>query len=340
MSRSCIGTVVVFGAVAVATCGCRHAAERPMVVVYTSVDQVHSEPVLKAFEAASGITVLPIYDVEATKTTGLANRLLAEKSKPRADVWWNGEFAQTLALKRHGVLAAYRPPTMADLPPESADPEGFWAAVGGRARVLLVNTDLVAKADYPRGIRDLLDPKWGKGQALLAQPLFGTTATEAAALYASMGPDAALEFYRAVARSGVRVVDGNSVVRDLVAAGQAKVGMTDTDDAQGAIERGAPLKAILPDQNDRGTLVIPGTVALVAGGPHPDQGKALVDFLTGPEAEGLLMKSGFCQIPLHANSPVPQWLGVSQIRRMQVSFDDVCGNLERARRDLREVFLR
>ena len=44
------------------------------IVVYTSVDQVFSEPILKLFEKETGIRVMPDYYVEASKTTGLVNR--------------------------------------------------------------------------------------------------------------------------------------------------------------------------------------------------------------------------------------------------------------------------
>ena len=59
------------------------------IVVYTSVDQVFSEPILKLFENETGIRVMPVYDVEAAKTTGLVNRLITEKNHPQADVFWN-----------------------------------------------------------------------------------------------------------------------------------------------------------------------------------------------------------------------------------------------------------
>ncbi len=36
--------------------------------MYTSVDQVFSEPVFRAFEAATGLTVRPVFDTEETKS--------------------------------------------------------------------------------------------------------------------------------------------------------------------------------------------------------------------------------------------------------------------------------
>ena len=51
------------------------------VVVYTTVDQVFSEPILKDFERETGIKVKAVFDTEETKSTGVLNRLIAEKDK-------------------------------------------------------------------------------------------------------------------------------------------------------------------------------------------------------------------------------------------------------------------
>ena len=48
--------------------------------------------------------------------------------------------------------------------------DGTWYGFAARARILLVNTSIVSEADRPRGIRDLLDPKW-KGRIGIAKPL-------------------------------------------------------------------------------------------------------------------------------------------------------------------------
>jgi iron(III) transport system substrate-binding protein len=85
--------------------GCKGKESTREVVVYTSLDKVFSQPVLEAFEKQTGIKVLPVYDSEATKTTGLVNRLIAEKDSPQADVFWNSETGRTIVLKRKGVLA-------------------------------------------------------------------------------------------------------------------------------------------------------------------------------------------------------------------------------------------
>ena len=228
---------------------CFQAPSGPKVVIYTSVDQVYSEPILKKFEAATGIRVLPVYDVEAAKTTGLVNRLLAEKDRPQADVFWNGEFSQTILLKKEGVLAPYRSPNAADIPAPYIDPEGYWSGFAGRARVLLINTTLISPSAYPRSIFDMLNTTHPADKIGIAYPLFGTAATHAAAIYAALGPEAGRDFFKRLQARGVRVVDGNSVVRDLVASGQLIFGLTDTDDACSAIQKGAPVKMVFRIKN-------------------------------------------------------------------------------------------
>ena len=116
--------------------GCKgDPASENKVIAYVSVDQHHAEPILKAFEAKTGITVEAVYDVEAAKTTGLVNRLIAEKKRPLADVFWSGEFVQTILLKEENVLSVYEPETAADLPGEFSDLSHYWTGFGGRARV-------------------------------------------------------------------------------------------------------------------------------------------------------------------------------------------------------------
>lgn len=325
---------------AVLVSGCV-SAER-VVVVYTSVDQVYAEPILEEFEKATGITVQAVYDVEATKTTGLVNRLIAEKDRPLADVFWNGEFMQTILLEQEGVLAPYASPAAADIPAQYRDPEGYWAGVGGRARILLVNTDLLSPDEYPGSIADLAEETFPGDEIAVAYPMFGTSATHAAALYAAWGPDEARSFYETLQARGVRVVDGNSVVRDLVAAGQVSVGLTDTDDACRAVEDGKPVAIIVPDQEEGelGTLVIPTTVALIANGPHPGEGKALVDFLLARETEQRLMDIGWIQVSTRLEGDAAPGMESGLIRGMEVAPSDVYAQLKPASGDLAGIFIR
>lgn len=340
--RAQLSAVLLVVAMGLTACDGGSGADKPELVVYTSVDQQYAEPLLKQFEADTGIVVKPVYDVEASKTTGLVNRLIAEKDRPQADAWWSGEFAQTIDLGNKGILASYQSPAAADIPAGYKDPEGLWTGFGGRARVLLVNTDQVSSDSMPASIQDLANPSIAPDTVGMAHPVFGTTATQAAALYALWGADKARAYYQQIADKGVRILDGNGAVRDQVANGQLAWGITDTDDACGAVAKGAPVKIIVPDQaaGGLGTLVVPNTVAVVKGGPNPAQAHAFVDYLLKPETEEALRAADWIQLGLRAG-PTTGACGLpAEVKGMELNLADVAAHIEAAKADMGQVFVR
>lgn len=275
------------------------------VTIYVSTDRVFSEPVLQEYEKRSGVKVNAVYDTEETKSTGLANRLLAEKGRPQADVFWSNEPVRTLVLKSRDVLASYKSPSAEGIPAALVDPNGYWTGFSARMRVIAYNTKLVKPEDAPRSVFDLADPKW-RGQVAIADPRFGSTSFHVAALYAIAGDQKMDDFFRRLKENGVRIVDGNSVVRDLVARGDVKVGVTDTDDVNVALEDGQPIAMVLPDKEGLGVPVMPNMVSLIAAAPHPDEGRRLIDYLLSADVERQLAQSEAVQIPLHAGVTGPK----------------------------------
>ncbi len=279
------------------------------VVVYTALDRQFSEPILKAFEEKTGITVMPVYDTEAVKTVGLVNRLIAEKDRPVCDVFWNNEIVRSIQLKREGLTQAYESPSAADIPTELKDPEHHWTGFAARARVILVNKNLIPEeSDYPTHVQDLIAPNW-KQQGGFAKPLFGTTSTHAAILWARWGETNTMAFWNAALENAVMYA-GNAQARDAVADGEIPWCVTDTDDAFGAVEDGKPVKIIYPDSKpeDDGLILIPNTLVLIANAPHTDEGKALIDYLLSPEVEAELARSRSAQIPVRAGIEPPAGL--------------------------------
>ena len=331
----CLGLVLLCG-------GCKGKAgsKQQEVVVYTSLDKVFSEPVLKAFEQETGIKVLAVYDSEATKTTGLVNRLIAEKDNPRADVFWNSETGRTIVLKQKGLLAKYISLSAVDIPAQFKDPGGYWTGFAARCRILIYNTDLLIEQDLPKSIFELTEPKW-KDKVALAYPLFGTTATHVAALYAYLGDEKAKAYFEALEANGVRIVDGNASARDRVADGTVPIAFTDTDEAFVAIQQGRPVDIIWPDKEGIGTLLIPNTVALIKGGPNPEAGKKLIDFLLSPKVEEMLAHSDSGQIPLRPDVKHPSHVPtLDKIKAMEVDYEKTADLMEPTGRYMQKLFVR
>ena len=309
-------------------------------VVYTALDNEFSQPVFDEFSKQSGVSVLAKYDTESTKTVGLTQAIIAERARPRCDVFWNNEILHTLRLQDRGLLDAYIPKHAGDFPAESRDPDHYWHGFAARARIFIVNTRLVSEADRPTKTADLLDEKWS-GRVGIAKPLFGTTATHAACLFAIWGDRRAEDFFRR-ARPNLKIMAGNSHVARAVASGQLAWGITDTDDATGQIEKGQPVAIVYPDQepDGLGTLFIPNTVAIIKGCPHPEAARRLVDYLISPEVELELANSDSAQIPLHTGAPRPKRVeSPSTVKPMQVDFQKAGKTWDHAARFLSELFL-
>ena len=296
------------------------------VVVYTSVDDPVARPILDEFTRRTGIKVEARTDTEANKSAGLAARLEAEKSNPKADVWWGNEVFRTIRLADAGVLAPYESPAAKDVPPLFKDPSHLWAGSALRARVIGVH----AGGDAPPGgppwlpnqsIEDLTRPEL-KGRVAIANPRAGTTSGHVAALYVLWGDAKASAYFRALRDNGAKVLGGNGDVAAEVARGTVWVGLTDNDDVDNVAREGGAIRAILPDQGTVGTLTIPCTAALVAGAPHPEPAKKLIDYLLSPEVERRMIDAKFARYSVRA--------GPGELKPMAVDYRDVAKVLERA----------
>ncbi len=324
----------------VALTGCTGAPAGNAVVVYTALDSEFSAPILRDFSQQTGVTALPKFDAESTKTVGLAQAIIAEARRPRCDVFWNNEILNTLRLENQGLVDMYRSPSAESFPEDWRSLHGTWHAFAARARILLVNTDLVPQDQRPSSIYDLKDPRW-KGRVGVAKPLFGTTATHAACLFASLGYEAAKQFFLDLKSNQVQIMAGNKQVAQGVSDGQLAFGLTDTDDAVGEIEAGRPVAIIYPDQGagQMGTLFIPNTLAVVKGCPHPDQARQLVDYLLQPDIEARLAEGASAQIPL--NPAVKAKVRVETprtVKAMEIDFYAAAAQWDRAAAFIRDHF--
>ena len=264
-------------------------AER-RVVLYTSIDEPIARPIVRDFEKQTGIRVTLVTDSEASKTVGLAERLRAEKSNPQADVYWGNEPFHTLNLAEEGVLEAYESPSSNDVEARYRDPEHRWTGNALRARVIGHYTGV---ALIPSSIEQLAGGTPLKPKVAIARPTAGTTGGHIAALFVLWGEDKAIDYLRKLRANGVSVVGGNSVVADLVSKGTVWAGLTDNDDVEAALAQGGKIKMMLPDQATFGTLMIPTTIGMVAGAPHADDAKKLIDYLLSAEVERKLIEAKF-----------------------------------------------
>lgn len=313
------------------------------VVVYSALDEEFAAPILDGFERTldNQTRVLGKFDVESTKTVGLVNQILAEQNSPRCDVFWNNEIMHTVRLQKLGLLKRHDWPVPPDWPRDMISSDSTWCGFAARARVLLVNTDMLDDpSKYPHSVSELSDPKW-KDRSAMARPLFGTTATHWAVLRESLGRDEALETLKRIADNAL-IVSGNKQVAQAVSAGRVAWGLTDTDDAMIEQGLGYPVAIVFPDQqpDQPGTLRIPNTLAILQDAPHPVAAHRLVNYLMTPEIEDRLAMGPSSQMPISKASKFPPAvLPEEPVRWMRVNFENAAEDWDNWSAEVAAIFV-
>jgi iron(III) transport system substrate-binding protein len=247
--------------------------------------------VCRAFEQCSGVRVDIVTDSEAAKSTGLVQRLIAEKAKPMADAFWSGDAMRAFKLETAGV----------GVMPATIGPS--------RVRLIVFNTRLIAAAEAPKRIEDLAAPAFAK-RACIANPLYGSTSMHAASMLQSLGRERAQKFLTDFSANGGRMVASNGEVKRRVATGEFALGITDSDDVAVALGEGKTLGFVVPDQGpeDIGAVMIPAVPVLIKAAPHAANAEALVRFLASFEAQRLLAESDAEFLPTLAGISKPHAL--------------------------------
>ncbi len=299
-----VSTLTLLAASTLAACGdgrSNPSGESASVVMYISADDALARVVLAACTRDTGIEIVPVFDTEATKSTGLENRIRAERDRPRADLFWSSEAFAVLRLAADGLLAPLSEELWNGWPAQHRDAQRRWLAFSARARVLVWNTahdtpaidDLAAlcmnATDATNATNATNATKLSsqhtastddakRHSIAIADPRFGTTRGHLAALEDAWNAarqrgiiaPTLEQWLHAMRARGVRVLlGGNSAVVEAVALGECAYGLTDSDDAFAAQARGLPIAMSLARALPRGdagggAMVIPNTIARVA----------------------------------------------------------------------------
>ena len=267
-------------------------------VVYCSHDSTYSEAILQDFERETGIRVIVRFDTEATKSIGLINLLIAEQDNPQCDVFWNNEVLGTMRLQKLGLLQPYKGDGSERIPAKYKADDGSWAGFAARLRVFIVNTDNMPATRL--AVAERVNSETADlSRVAMAKPLFGTTLTQYSAQWNHIGADDLVRWHHGLRNRGLLEVNGNSVVKDLVASGRCGFGFTDTDDFFLAADEGKPVQLLPVVFGSPGrTICIPNSVAIIRGTRSLDAAQRLVDYLLSSEVETRLACSPSRQIPL------------------------------------------
>jgi iron(III) transport system substrate-binding protein len=207
-----------------------HALGAEQVVVYRSVTDRVARSVAKRFEKETGIPIRLVPENHQLEPTELFDRLIAEKNRPRADVFWTNDPVGAVIPKSKGLSVPYESPNAKNLSKLYNDREHHWTGFPVRALIILYNKNVFSNPEeVPTSVLDMMNPRF-HGKACIANPLFGTTSMYAAALFEVLGTDFAEAFFNSLKTNKVALFSSTSEVKRRVAAGEFAFGIANTDD--------------------------------------------------------------------------------------------------------------
>ena len=254
------------------------------VVVYSSMESSISDGIAAGFKKKTGLEM----DYWRGSSTKVLDRALSEHraGKPLFDV------AITIAdpmflMQREGVFAKYESPAAADYPKALIDPN-----LGPNYRTLLIgivyNTNAIKAADAPKSFEDLVKPQF-KGKVIMPDPTQHTTTTQwVASLPKLMGKDRADKFIRDLAATKPILAESLLPPVERAVSGEVPIAITLLHYTYVFRQQGAPLDYVrMPKLLGDGNYVGLGNKA-----PHPNAGKAFIDYFLDDECMNLMSKLG------------------------------------------------
>lgn len=251
-------------------------------VVYCPHPLVFIEPIVKKFEATTGIQT----EVVAAGTGELLKRIEAESSNPLGDVMWGGSKSTLEPSKK--FFEVYHTPEEAAFFDEVKIADGKLTSFTQIPSVIMVNTKLIGNIKI-EGYQDLLNPAL-KGKIAHADPSKSSSSFEHLInmLYA-MGkgdPDKGWAYVTAFAKNlDGKLLSGSSAVYKGVADGEYTVGLTFEEGAATYVKSKAPVKIVYMSE---GVISQSDGSAIIKGAKNMDNAKKFVDFLSSKETQTLI----------------------------------------------------
>lgn len=226
----------------------------------------------------------------------LITRLNAEQPRPSGDVLIG--IAKETFDGNYDLFEPYRTANHDEVPSNLRDkaevPRYYGFSMPLQA--IIVNTQVLAEADYPTSWHDLADPKY-KGRLVLANPaLSGSAYSQIYQMYELYG----FEFLRQLAPNAVFTASSN-FVPEAVARGEFAVGVTGESNIADLIASGAPVKAIYPREGTGARFDASG---IIKNGPNPENARLFMDFMTSKEAYEIIYQVD-ARRTVHPQVPAP-----------------------------------
>ena len=249
-------------------------------VIYSGRSESLVDPVIQQFAAVTGIDV----EIKYGGTASLAATLLEEGANSPADVFYAQDPGGLGAVES---LLAPLPGGILERSPEWArSPQGLWAGVSGRARVLVYSPDRVPESELPADIFDLTDPRW-KGRVGWA-PTNGSFLTMVTGMRKLWGEEKTAEWIGGMVANDAVIYPKNTPQVAAVAAGEIDIGLVNhyylyrfvTEEGEDFAARNYH-----PSGGGPGALIMVSGAGILSTAENRENAERFVEFLLGTVAQ-------------------------------------------------------
>ncbi|HEY6241664.1 MAG TPA: extracellular solute-binding protein [Burkholderiales bacterium] len=262
--------------------------------LYTSAQADDMGSVIAAYERKYGIKV----NVWRASSEKVLQRVVVEARANRnfVDVVeTNGPEMESLHRER--VLQIVKSPYHADLIAEALPPHGEWVGTRLNVFVQAYNTRALKKEDLPRTWEDLLQPKW-KGKLGIEQEDSDWLAGMCAELGEARGTKL---FKEIVARNGISVRKGHTLLTQLVVSGEIPLALTVYNyKAEQLKGQGAPIDWFAIGR----AIARPNGAGVARRAPHPHAAVLFYDFEISEEGQRILAQRDFVPTSRKVDTPL------------------------------------
>ena len=314
-----------------ALCAASPALAQGEVNIYTYRETKLVQPLFEAFTKDTGIKVNVI-----SASSGLEQRIKTEGANSPADVLLTVDISRLEDAVQNGITQPIGSKAVdAVVPSQFRDPEGHWAAVAMRARIVYASKARVQQNALT--YEELADPKWkGKicirsGQHMYNNALF-------AAMIAKHGEAKAEEWLRGLKANLAQKPSGGDreTARDI-AAGKCDLGIANTyywalmNDKEAERKAWADAtKVVLPTFQGGGTHVNLSGIALIRTAPNKANAMKFIEWMVGPKAQQMHADLTY-EYPMRAGVPINKTIAsYGELKRDPMPLAQIAANRKKA----------
>jgi iron(III) transport system substrate-binding protein len=265
------------------------------ITVYSANLADAEEPILRAFEADTGIKTSLI----RLTTQYLYPRVTAEfaAGKLEADFVDLTDLPLVKDLADKGILnKPYKVRSFDRLAPALHDPDGRWYSLNRPVSVVGVNTALVKPADRPTRWLDVLDPRWKGKVGSPSIEAGGSAFTMFAFLREKVAPD----FWPRFKAQEPRIYPAAAPTITNLVRGEFSIAIAGASQLVSAIDGGAPVTMVFPAEGISG---FPNSGGITSSAPHPAAAALFLEWYASKRGSNVVGLTGGYGIHPDATPP-------------------------------------